>query len=246
MKRKVRLISSIVVLMIIVIGFRVGQLYGRDIPIDLKTYIGQASSILSKGLMSNGIESIIDEDNIITKIQINREGYWIDSIQVGDSIDKIYKVYPEEWINAREHSIEIIYGKENHFGVATEHIIFTIGNENKVQSIILGQITPFTGLDLPNSNVEAKQYLEGKWKSNSAHILEFNGYAMKDSYLDNLWTNQSYIITSPNSLIIYRQKENQEEKVKINFWVTKDRLYVFSIDLHGKPIQESIEIFYKI
>ena len=219
---------------------------GKVHEFDAKTYIGNSYEELPAELDKKGIEVTRGEKNEIEGLLINRTGYTVDSIRVGDTIEKIYKIYPVEWIDTREYTIQISYGKESHYGIVTDFITYIIGKEEKVQSILIGKTAPFSDQKLPSSNKEAKRLLKGKWKSEYDRIIEFKDIEMSDSYMDNLWDNQIYTIISPNEFLIYREKENQTEKLKIKFWFSGSKLYLFTVNDRGIPIQESIEMFFKL
>ncbi|MBU3810531.1 MAG: hypothetical protein H9893_02595, partial [Candidatus Niameybacter stercoravium] len=64
-------------------------------------------------------------------------------------------------------------------------------------------------------------------------------------YMDELWDQQAYKVIAPNRLMLSRQKEEQSEKLTLNFWLDKSTLYLFTINEKGMPIEESIEVFSK-
>ena len=221
-------------------------LKGKGIPDNMKDYIGYNYNSLPKNLKSSGIDIRLTENNQVIEMLINRRGFAVDSIQIGDPIDKVYEIYPTDWISTRKHTIQIVYGKEDHYGVATDYIIYTISKDRQVQSILFGKTTPFLDYELAESNQAAKELIQGEWISKIGHKLTFESYVHRDNYLDSLWNKQGYIIISPNSLMIYRYEESRSEKVKLYFWILDKELYIFTIDRDGKPIKESIEVFTRL
>ncbi|MEG0371713.1 MAG: hypothetical protein RR324_05745 [Cellulosilyticaceae bacterium] len=243
MNKKYFISIAMIIIMTSTLILSVKQLGGRSIPIDVKQYIGQSYEALPQKMHCEGIDIVQDEEGQVLEIFINREGYMVDAIQVGEKIEKIYDIYPEEWINTREYTIQVTYGQESHYGVATDYIIYTIGKDKHVQSILFGKTAYFTKGALPSSNKDTQKLIEGVWESNLGHIIQFSKYQMADNYLDSLWDNQQYIIFSPNSLIIFRKKQDQVDQIKLNFWIYNDTLYIFSLDQQGIPIRNSIEVF---
>lgn len=219
---------------------------GRINEIDVKKYIGKSYKELPKELNKKGIEIKFGENGEIVALLINCKNYYVDHISVGDEIEKIYEVYPKEWMNKGEHTIKISYGQDSHYGVATDCIIYVLGKNEKVQSIIIGKTAAFIEAPLPKSNAEAKGLLQGKWQSEDQRVIEFNESHLIDSYMEQLWDKQVYTIISPNQLFISRQKEDQQEKLFLYFWFDNNKLYLFTINENGMPIQESIEIFLKL
>lgn len=241
-KYEVYIIAGIIVASSI---FGFSTIDGKVNEFDAKTYIGNYYEELPAELDKKGIEVSLGEDNQIEALLINRTGYTVDSIRVGDPVEKIYKVYPVEWIDTGEYTIQISYGKESHYGIVTYSITYIIGKGDKVQSILIGKTATFSDEQLPISNREAKKLLQGKWKSEYGRTIEFKDDEMNDSYMNNLWDKQLYMILSPNEFLIYREKENQTEKLKMHFWFSNSNLYLFTVNDKGLPIQESIELFFK-
>lgn len=244
--KKEKIFIRCLIIGIFIVLVNTSYLKGKGIPSNMKDYIGYDYDNLPRNLKSSGIDVKLTEDNQVIEILINRRGFAVDSIQIGDSIDRVYEIYPADWISTRKHTIQILYGKENHYGVATDYIIYTISKDRQVQSILFGKTTPFLKYDLAESNQVTKELLQGEWISKTGHKLTFDLYTHRDNYLDALWDKQGYIILSPNSLIIYRQQDNRSEKVKLYFWIVDKKLYLFTINEEGKPIKESIEVFIKL
>lgn len=244
--KKEKLFIGCLIISIFIVLVNASYLKGKGIPINMKDYIGCDYDNLPRNLKSSGIDVKLTEDNQVIEILINRKGFAVDSIQIGDSIDRVYEIYPVDWISTRKHTIQILYGKESHYGVATDYIIYTIGKDRQVQSILFGKTAPFLKYDLVESNQVAKELIQGEWISKIGHKLAFNSYTHRDNYLDSLWDKQGYIILSANSLIIYRQQDNRSEKVKLYFWIVDKKLYLFTINEEGKPIKESIEVFTRL
>lgn len=226
-----------------ILGF--STIDGKVNEFDAKNYVGNIYEELPKELEQSGIEVTLGKDDEIAQLLISRKDYVVDHIKVGDEIEKIYKVYPAEWVNTRDHTIQVSYGKESHYGITTDYITYVTGEKNKIQSIIIGKTASFIDEPLPSSNQEAKKLLEGKWQSEQNRIVEFSEEEMKDSYMDELWEKQTYTVLTPNKILICREKKNQTEKLKLNFWLVDSKLYLFAINDKGMPIQESIEVFSK-
>lgn len=244
--KKEKIFIGCLIISIFIVLVNTSYLKGKSIASNMKDYIGYDYNNLPRNLKSIGIDVRLTEDNQVIEILINRRGFAVDSIQIGDSIDRIYEIYPVDWISTRKHTIQILYGKENHYGVATDYIIYTIGKDRQVQSILFGKTAPFLKYGLVESNQVAKELIQGEWISKIGHKLTFDSYTHRDNYLDSLWDKQGYIILSPNSLIIYRQQDNRSEKVKLYFWIVDKKLYLFTINEGGKPIKESIEVFTRL
>lgn len=245
MKKEYWLITCLIISMFIIVIINTNYLKGKGIPIEVKDYIGYNYDDLSEAIRSSGMDLKLTEDDQVIEILINREGFSIDSVQVGDSIDKIYEIYPSSWMNTRKHTIQILYGKENNYGVATHYIIYTISKENKIQSILFGKTLPIIDYESIETNQIAKEIIQGQWRSGSGHKLNFKSGIYEDNYSNNLWDKQTYRILSPNSLMIYKNKGDINEKVKLYFLVKDKKLYMFIIDSEGKPIESSLEIFVK-
>ncbi|MDU6856044.1 MAG: hypothetical protein ACLSH8_13140 [Zhenhengia sp.] len=224
----------------------VSMLRERERKIDIQAYIGKSyEEELPKELEQKGIEVKYGDNNEVLALLINRKNYEVDSIEVGDSVDKIEEIYPKEWINKGKHTVKISYGRESHYGVATDFIIYVIGNNNKIQSIIIGKTAEFIDSPLPDSNKQAKELLQGKWRSQDERVLSFEEDLFNDTYMDVLWDQQTYKVIAPNRLMLSRQKEEQSEKLTLNFWLDESKLYLFTINEKGMPIEESIEVFSK-
>lgn len=246
MKKERIFIVCLVVIILSIVLIDINQLNGKSVPTNMKDYIGYTYENLPKKIKSRGIDLVLGENNQVLEILINRRGYTVDSVQIGDSIEKIYEVYPKEWIHTRKHTIQILYGKEDHYGIATDYIIYTISKDEQVQSILVGKTTPFLEYSLPESNKVTDELIQGEWVSRSGHKLTFNSQVFKDNYLDSLWDGQEYMILAPNTLMIYRQKGSRHEKVKLYFWILEKELYLFTIDGQGRPIKESIEVLFRV
>lgn len=244
MKRYGVYIVISIVGLISILGVRTTK--GEINKIDVKKYIGQAYEELPKELDQKGIEIKYGENKEILALLINHKNYYVDTINVGDDINKVYDIYPKEWIHKGQHTIKVSYGQESHYGVATDYIIYVLGKNEKIQSIVIGKVASFIEAPLPHSNEEAKKLLQGKWKSGAGKIIEFKEDSFSDNYMDLLWDKQIYTVITPNQLLISRQKEDQIEKLSLYFWLEEDRLYLFTINKNGIPIEESIEMFSKI
>lgn len=215
----------------------------KEPPMNLQDYIGKSyEEGLPKELKQKGIEIKYGSNNEIIALRIHCKDYEVDSIEVGDSIEKIEKVYPKSWMNKDENTIKISYGRESHYGVATDMIVYVM-NHNKVESIIIGKTAEFMDIPLPNSNKQAKELLQGKWQSQNERILNFGEDFFQDNYMDVLWDEQSYQVITPNKLLLSRNKENQSEKLTLNFWIDESTLYLFTTNEKGIPIEKSIEVF---
>lgn len=236
-----------VVLSIVGIGSLLGMgLFREKEPSkNLQDYIGKSYEEGSiKELLHQGVEIKYGNDDIITGFRITCKDYEVNAIRVGDSIEKIKEVYPQAWINEKDNTIKITYGKDSHYGITTEIISYEISN-NQVKSITIGQTADFIDLPLPSSNEQAQQLLQGTWQSADERILKFEENYFQDNYMEHLWDQQSYQILTPNKLLVSRNKENQYEKIILNFWLDESTLYLFTTNDQGEPIEKSIEVFSK-
>lgn len=216
---------------------------------DIAHYLGTSNELLDIDIQATvrqkGIQFIKDKDNEVIEIQLLDPHYRINGIAVGDSVSKIYEIYPSEWIAKQPNHIWVGMGASNHFGIITEELTFILGSTNLIQEIRLGYTTEFTKIDLPESNQEAVDLLQGRWLSTENRELVFDKGILGDNILDNIWEKQYYTITQPNEVLIKRVKEGQIERVKIKFWIDETSMYLFVIDDRGVPIGKSIERFIK-
>ena len=234
-----------VVISIVSIGSLLGMglFREKEPPRNLQDYIGKSyEGGLPKELQQKGIEIKYGNNNEIIALRINCRDYEVNSIEVGDSIEKIEEIYPKSWVNKEGDTIKISYGRDSHYGIATDIIIYEMSS-NKVKNIILGKTADFIDVPLPHSNQQAKELLQGKWQSQDERILSFEGNCFEDNYMDRLWDEQSYQVIAPNKLLVSRNKENQYEKLTLNFWLDESTLYLFTANDKGEPIEESIEVF---
>lgn len=245
MNRKSMVYIISIILGIVIVG-------GLTVKGDTKTIEGYINGDIAEieiekqnELERKGIKVISNDKSLIQEIQILNQEYALNSIQIGDTKEKIYQVYLKDEIHEYENHIYIEKGQETHYGVVTEYIKYIIGTDGVIQETRKGYTTPFTNVPLPESNQAAKLLLEGEWVSDQGRILDFQEDTVEDSYLDALWNKQKYIILSPNEMMIIREKEEVVEKVKIKFWLDSDKLYIFAIDEDGIPIEQSIEMFMK-
>lgn len=216
---------------------------------DIRQYLGKAETEISfdveQVMKRKGIQLVTDENNEIMEIQLLHRDYQVNGICVGDSIEKIYDIYPEDWIVKDANHIWIGMGDINHFGIVTEYIIFVLNDSDIIQEIRLGYTTEFTKVDLPESNKVADDLLQGTWLSKENRELVFNEGILSDNILDAIWDKQFYTVVEPNKMIIKRIKSSQSESVMMNFWVCEDTIYLFAVNDRGIPIEKSIETFIK-
>lgn len=218
--------------------------------IDIKSYIGQELVSLEQSITSlqeaKDIKILADSNNIITDIFVKTKEINIDSIRVGDKIDKIYEVYPKDWIYTYDKGLMILKGKGSHYGVVTEYIVYISEDQKHISEIQLGYTSPFTRELLPQSQEAANKLLQGRWESKQGRVIEFKNGMITDNVFDKLYKQQNYILIAPNEMIIYRSTNNQCDKAKLKFWVTKDKLYIFTVNNIGLPIRDTVEEFKRI
>lgn len=218
--------------------------------IDIKSYIGKNVKELDKDIQDlskqGKVKMICEELEYVTDIFIKDSSIPVDSIRVGDSLQSVYEVFPEAWINGHKRGIAVLLGRDTHYGIATKYIIFLTQDNETISEIQIGYTAGFTGQKLASSNREATELLQGKWQSKYGKTLEFKDGQLKDSQLDQLYNEQKYIVISPNEMILYRGLENKNEKMRLRFWVTENALYIFSVNSLGLPIRDTVEAFYKI
>lgn len=234
-----------VVLSIVGIGSLLGMglFREKEPPKNLQDYIGKSyEEGPPKALLQQGVEIKYGNDDIITGLRITCQDYAVNAIRVGDSIEKIKEVYPQAWMDEKDDTIKIAYGKDSHYGITTGIITYEMNN-NQVKSITIGQTADFIDLPLPSSNEQAQQLLQGTWQSADERILRFEEDYFEDNYMEPLWDQQSYQILTPNKLLVSRNKEDQYEKLTLNFWLDESTLYLFTTNDQGEPIEKSIEVF---
>lgn len=211
-----------------------------------KTWLGepfQSVEEASKRLMQkNEVRALQNQEGIVTDIFIKGRNIAVDSIKVGDPIEKVLKVYPEEWIEVYPNYVLILKGKEKLFGVASEYIVYGV-QEHKVQEIQMGYTTYFRNITLPQSNEEAERLLQGEWISEHNIHMKFDNGHLENNLLRDLYDYQQYKVISPNKLLISRLKDGKVEKVYLRFFIGKDTLYLFDINELGIPIRETVEQF---
>ncbi|MGL4737498.1 MAG: hypothetical protein ACRCW2_08630 [Cellulosilyticaceae bacterium] len=197
----------------------------------------------SKKLLSKKeIKVIQNQEGIVTDVFLRGTNIAIDSIRVGDPMEKILKVYPSDWVETYPNYVLILKGKEKLFGVASDYIIYRIKN-NKVEEIQIGYTTYFENVMLPKSNEEAELLLQGEWLSEHNTHMKFDNGHLENNLLKDLYDYQQYKVISPNKLLISRSKDGKVEKIYLRFFVGNETLYLFDVNELGIPIRETVEEF---
>lgn len=220
-----------------------------DYKIDIKNYIGAMYEGLPKDIKELEADKKINidyKDGVITNINIKDNKMIVDSIRIGDTLSSVAEIYPKAWVVTNDTGVTILLGRGIHYGVATEYISYLSKDGESISEISLGYTADFTKELLPISNKEANELLQGQWKSAKGKDVAFNKGILSDSIFDKLYDNQEYKVIAPNEIIIYRYTNSNHEKVRLKFWVTKDKLYTFAVDKLGIPIKETIEKFDKV
>lgn len=242
--------SIVVVVMSFMMVFNVMGLGKIEPKVKIKEYIGIAYSKLPKEIKELEADKKVvinyESQGTITEIMIKDSKIPVDSIKVGDTLSSIIQVYPEAWIVSKVNEVIILKERATHYGIPTTYITYLSEDGKKISEIRIGYIANFTKEELPTSNKEAKELLQGKWQSTKNKELIFEDSNLSDSIFNKLYDNQEYKVISPNEMIIYRYTKDNSEKVKLRFWVTQDVLYTFAVDEFEVPIKETIEVFKRV
>lgn len=235
-------------MIVIIVAIHTCMLFGKDklndaIPKDwLGASVQSVEDVAKKVLSTGKIKVVQNKEGIITDVFIRGTDAAIDSIRVGDSLEKVLKVYPKEWIESYPSYILVLKGRERLFGVASDYIIYRI-KDQKVEEIQLGYTNYFEEMGLPKSNEEADKLLQGEWVSEHNTQMKFEKGNLEDSLLRDLYDYQQYRVIAPNKLLIMRSKDGHVEKVYLRFLVDEDTLYIFDTNELGIPIRETVERF---
>lgn len=209
------------------------------------TFIGRSYAEVKKDLKAIKGVNIIHQGGIVRDLFIKTDELSVDGIRVGDSIEKVKRIYPKEWVHEYDTGLIVLKGATSHYNVVTHYIAY-LKQGNTICEIQLGNTAAFTRVPLPISNSEAHEKLEGKWISDTGRILKFDKQALEDNLMDALYDNQSYRVIAPNELTIYSYMDNIICKSNIKFWIDRDTLYLFKANNLGIPIKETIECFTKV
>lgn len=249
--RGIKMFRSIIIFILsFVMSFNILAIGNKDYYNDIKSYIGKSIKQIEKDVQKlheeKKIKIISEDKTTISDIFIKDRGISVDGINVGDPLEVVYAIYPKDWIYEDEKGCIILKGKGTHYGIATQYIFFLSENKKDISEIQLGYTSNFTDQRLPQSNIEAKNLLQGKWESQYGRIIEFNENTIKDNQFDKMYSNQQYIILSPNEMIIYRNGLEKNDKMKLKFWISEEELYIFSINQLGLPIRDTVEKFNRV
>lgn len=233
-----------------IMSFNILAMGNKNYYNDIKSYIGKGIKEIEKDIQKlhqeKKIKIISEDQSIVSDIFIKDRGISVDGINVGDSLNVVHTIYPKDWIYEDEKGYVILKGKGTHYGVATQYIFFLAENKKDISEIQLGYTSNFTDKELPQSNTEAKKLLQGKWESQYGRIIEFNQNNIRDNQFDTIYSNQQYIIISPNEIMIYRNGLDKSDKMRLRFWISGEELYIFSMNQLGLPIKDTVEKFTRI
>lgn len=241
--------SIVIIILALVMSFNIMAI-NTTLNNEIKRCIGKDIQDIDKEIKKlntqGKLKLICEKQQVITDIFIRSKDVDVDSIKVGDKLKEIYEIYPKSWIHEHDKGIMILKGKDTHYGIPTEYIIFLSEDKEHISEIQIGYTADFTRNDLPDSNSQAIELLQGKWVSQYGKIIEFDQGEIRDNQFEDFDSKQRYIITSPNEMIIYRGLGGQIDKLKLRFWVMEDNLYIFSVNTLGMPIRDTVEKFNKI
>jgi hypothetical protein len=168
------------------------------------------------------------------------EGY----IHKGDPVEKIEKIYPQEWLSYEGGTYFVLRGSATHFGVVTQCEAYKV-QEGQISKIEKKETAPFSLKPLPTSNKETKEKLKGTWISPKGMKIIFTENKIQHAFFDTIYDEISYRVLSPNEMVLYKKIGDKTAVSALRMWVTEEELYLFQIDEKGIPIETSIEFYQK-
>jgi hypothetical protein len=165
-------------------------------------------------------------------------------IHIGDSLEKVERIYPKEWIYHEGQKCYVLKGAASHFGVVTEYTLYTLEGEMIVD--IYKDRGLFEGMPLPGSNQEAKQKLQGIWYDEQGKKIRFTEDRMEEEFLNTLYEEIQYFVLSPNQIILSKRNGDKHSVTSVRMWITDETLYLFEINEKGIPIEGTVEKYIRL
>lgn len=211
---------------------------------DLLNYIGKPYTQVQNELKDIVDLQMIKTEDRVSDFFITNPNIAINGIAIGDSEEKIKRIYPKEWVSEQANRIVVLQGSASHYGIATKYIAY-ITQQNKVTEIQVGYTADFMQSPLLESNQLAYKSLQGKWRSELGRVITFKDKVMQDEIMQAVCDHQEYILLSPNEMRIYTYTKNNVSTNDLRFWIVEDNLYLFKVNPMGIPIKETVEKFVK-